>query len=276
VTTLTPLLDRLERTYDGIPRVGGARAEPVGPFELFLREGPGWPYYARPRLGTTDVTVDDVQAVLARQREHGVPEAIEWVDDVVPALLPAVRESGLQVHIVPLMVLDPAALPEVAALTDAEVFLLDPDSDDFSDMFALSSAVAGVAFGVGGTSVGTPGPLERDEILTKPDPAQSAYIADGIRNGTKAESVAIVPVDGMVARGARQSALGVAEIVGVATLPSARRRGLGAAVSAIIARQALDSGHDVVFLSAASEAVARVYARIGFRRVGTACIAERS
>src|SRR5215510_11810762 len=77
VTTLTALLDRLERSYDAIPRVGGARAEPVGPFELFLREGPGWPYYARPRLGTTVVTVDDVRAVLARQRERAVPEAIE-------------------------------------------------------------------------------------------------------------------------------------------------------------------------------------------------------
>ena len=38
-------------------------------------------------------------------------------------------------------------------------------------------------------------------------------------------------------------------------------------------RQALDSGADLVFLSAASEDVARVYARIGFHRVGTACLA---
>ena len=35
------VLERLERCYDAIPRVGGARVEAVGPFELFLREGPG-------------------------------------------------------------------------------------------------------------------------------------------------------------------------------------------------------------------------------------------
>src|SRR4029453_14874543 len=118
------------------------------------------------------------------------------------------------------------------------------------------------------------GTADRDEIRTKPDPGMLRYIADGIRAGHKAEAVAITE-DGVVARGAPQSGLGAAEIVGVATLPSARKRGLGAAVSTLLARQALEAGHDLVFLSAASEDVARVYARIGFQRVGTACIAER-
>jgi len=66
----------------------------------------------------------------------------------------------------------------------------------------------------------------------------------------------------------------VAEVAGVATLPSARRRGLGAAITAALARHAVDSGADVVLLSAGSDDVARVYVRVGFRRIGTACIAE--
>jgi hypothetical protein len=33
-------------------------------------------------------------------------------------------------------------------------------------------------------------------------------------------------------------------------------------------------GVDTVFLSASSDDVARVYAKVGFRRVGTACTAE--
>jgi len=49
------------------------------------------------------------------------------------------------------------------------------------------------------------------------------------------------PTEGVIARGAVQGALGAAEIVGVATLPSARRRGLGAAVSG--ARRAQVGAH---------------------------------
>jgi predicted GNAT family acetyltransferase len=64
------------------------------------------------------------------------------------------------------------------------------------------------------------------------------------------------------------------EIAGVATLPADRRRGLGAAVTATLARHALDTGADLVFLSAGSEQIARVYLRTGFRRIGTACVAE--
>ena len=58
------------------------------------------------------------------------------------------------------------------------------------------------------------------------------------------------------------------------TLPSARRRGLGAAVTAELAALVIAGGAHTVFLSAADSAVARVYAGLGFRRVGTAMIAE--
>ena len=67
---------------------------------------------------------------------------------------------------------------------------------------------------------------------------------------------------------------GVAEITGVGVLPASRRRGLGAAVTALLARDALDRGVETGFLSASDDAVARVYARIGFREIGNAMIAE--
>ena len=70
------------------------------------------------------------------------------------------------------------------------------------------------------------------------------------------------------------SDLGAAEIVGVATLPAARRQGHAANLTATLARHALAHGHDLVFLSASDEVVARMYARVGFRRVGTAAIAQ--
>ena len=61
------MLDRLEAYYDAAPR-SAARTEEIGPFTLFVSEGP-WPYYARPRLGASGFTVDAIEAVRARQRE---------------------------------------------------------------------------------------------------------------------------------------------------------------------------------------------------------------
>ena len=66
----------------------------------------------------------------------------------------------------------------------------------------------------------------------------------------------------------------VTEITGVATLPAYRRRGIGAAVTDALCRDAAGRGVGMVFLSAGSGDVARVYQRVGFARVGTACIAE--
>jgi ribosomal protein S18 acetylase RimI-like enzyme len=88
--------------------------------------------------------------------------------------------------------------------------------------------------------------------------------------------VTIVAEDssGLLAVGSHQPVGGVTEIVGVATLPSARRRGLGAAVTAALVADARRGGADIVFLSAGSEDIARLYGRLGFERVGTAGLAE--
>jgi GNAT superfamily N-acetyltransferase len=268
--TDVPVLAAVEECYDAIPRVGGARVERIGPFEVFLRDGPGWPLYARPRLGTTDVSAEDVALVLARQAELGVPRAIEWVHDLLPPLLPLVEATGLGVHRAPLMVLD--TLAEIP--TEATLRLLDPDAPDFAHAWAVSSAVASLGFSAGGTAIGEAGPAQRDAAIAESSPEMLAFVRTNLRQPGRAEAVASTPAEGVLARGAVQGAGRAAEIVGVATLPSARRRGLGAAVSAYLARHALDAGHDLIFLSAASDDVARVYERVGFRRVATACIAE--
>ena len=73
-------------------------------------------------------------------------------------------------------------------------------------------------------------------------------------------------------RPARTSSTGgVCEVTGVGTLPSARRRGIGAALTGRLVQDARERGAAIVFLSAAGDDVARMYERLGFRRVGTAC-----
>ena len=67
---------------------------------------------------------------------------------------------------------------------------------------------------------------------------------------------------------------GVTELTGIAVLPRARRRGVGAAITATLVRGRRERGVVTVFLSAGSGRVADIYARVGFVRVGTACVAE--
>jgi GNAT superfamily N-acetyltransferase len=276
VPVVIDLIARLEQSYDAIPREAGARVDRVGPFELFVREGPGWPFYARPHLDAEELTPADVENVRARQRELGAPEALEWVHDVTPSLLPAAEATGLSVQLAPLMVLNYDKLPDAVSLTDATISLLDPASPDFAHLYALSAATAQIGFGAGGTAIGPAGPKERDAALVARGAELEAATAASMRSGRTAEAVASTPAEGILARGGTQRGAGAVEVVGVATLPSARRRGLGAAVSALLARHAIDLGAEIVFLGAASEDVARVYGRIGFERVGTACIAEAS
>src|SRR5512132_1070275 len=80
--------------------------------------------------------------------------------------------------------------------------------------------------------------------------------------------------DGPVCVGSHQPVGDVTEIVGVGTPSCARRHGLGAAVTSRVVEDADDRSVGTVFLSAGSEDIARVYARLGLRRIGTACIAE--
>src|SRR4051794_5120950 len=107
---LPPEFGRIEAYYDAAPR-SAARTEEIGPFTLFVGEGP-WPYYARPRLGGEGpFTAADVEAVGTRQRELGLPESLEWVHEVTPGLISAVRAVGLEALAAPLMVMEEFAAP---------------------------------------------------------------------------------------------------------------------------------------------------------------------
>ncbi|MDG4805257.1 GNAT family N-acetyltransferase [Micromonospora sp. WMMD1120] len=268
------VFDRLEHFYDAVPR-DVAGAEEHGGLVLFVREHVGWPFYARPRIDATEPpSLADVMAVRERQRKLGLPEAFEWVHETTPELLAVARSAGLSVLEAPLMVLDPSALPDPATLTDAAIRVLAADSPGFAADVAARRAVATVSFAAAGTAPGPAGPAERDAAVTELELAaldeERARIADGRRISVLAGT----PDEGALASGMAMRVGDVAEIAGVATLPAARRRGLGAAVTATLARELRAAGTDLVFLSAGSEDIARVYLRVGFRRIGTACIAE--
>ncbi|MBY8872718.1 GNAT family N-acetyltransferase [Micromonospora sp. PLK6-60] len=268
------LFDRLERFYDAVPR-DAARGEEHGPLVLFVRDGAGWPFYARPRLDAAEPpSLADINTVRERQRELGLPESFEWVHERTPELLAVARSAGLSVLEAPLMVLDPAALPEVTSLTDVPVRTLDPTSPHFPADVAARRAVAAVGFSAAGTERGDAGPAQRDAAVTELDVAALDEERQRIAEGRRISVLAGTAAEGALASGMAMRVDDVAEIAGVATLPAARRRGLGAAVTAALAHELRAAGTDLIFLSAGSDDIARVYLRVGFHRIGTACIAE--
>lgn len=286
---------RLERFYDAVPRPY-ARVEEIGGLVLFVREGEGWPYYARPRVGAATPSAADITAARRRQRELGVPEAFEWVHETTPDLLAVARSAGLEVLLAPLLVLDPAALVPDLPVPGATIALLDPSAPTYAADLAASRAVANLAFAdppaatpleeaaVVAVDPGQPlepallvepaGPAERDAATTE----LSEALVEGFRTraaaGTYVSAVVTSPTDGILASGILMREGAVAEVAGVATLPAARGRGYASQLTATLARRALADRVSLIFLSAGNDDVARLYTRVGFRRVGTACIAE--
>ncbi|MFE0043767.1 GNAT family N-acetyltransferase [Streptomyces albireticuli] len=308
------LLEVLEDYYDAVPR-SVARAEDFGPLTLFVREGEGWPYYARPaRSWHGPVTAADVRRVRERQRELGVPESFEWVAETTPALRAAVEEAGLTVREHPLMALTPDAGPtgggaagrhaagegaagegaagvaaagrssagRSAAGRDAREGAAAEGIDGLSVRIvgpgdpALPGAVAvpPVAFSEPGPAVGTAGPAELAATVRRMSADGSVdRLAARIRAGLTVLAAAVQ--DGTVLCAGQHQPVGdVTELVGIGTLPTARRRGLGLAVTTALVAEARGRGVRTVFLSAGDEVTGRMYERVGFRRVGTALIAE--
>jgi len=242
-------LDAIEAYYDTVPRAA-ATTEEVGPFTLFLaEEGTGWQFYARPRLGGADAfTADDVRRVLARQRELGRPEAIEWVDDVTPSLTRAVTDAGLPFGRYPLLALPPDTDVPVPERTR----VLAPDDAD------LGLEVGAVTAAFGGT----------DEVTEQPPGSRPGLIAAG-----HLIEVAAYDVDGRLVGGGSASPRGdTAELMGIGVPPGARKAGVGTAITGALVHASRAAGVRTVFLSAYNDAAASIYRRIGFQDLGTACI----
>ena len=263
------LLHRIEAYYDAAPRAA-ARVEEHGPLTLFVNERPGWHYYARPRLGSSEaISRTDVEAVRERQRTLGVPQAFEWVAEVTPSLRGAIEASGgLHVRELPLLVLDRTAF-EAAAATASEARIVPAGTPDL----ALLRAVADVGFATPGTAVGGIGREALPAAAARQDPAGLSVLRDRLRSGATVMAAA-GDGEGPLAVGSHQPVAGVTEVLGVATLPAARRRGLATAVTHALVADALRRGCEVVFLSADGDDVAAIYGHLGFRRVGTALLAE--
>ena len=261
------LLRRIDAYLDAVPR-RVTRTEHVGPFTLFVQQGNGWRYYARPTPGGRDATRDDVDAVRERQRALSQPEAIEWVADLAPSVGPASAESGLDVVEHPLMHVPGGAFRAAPAPDDARVDVVSPADD-----IAMALGVASIGFATPGTAIG---PVGVETLEAAADGVSEGVVASTRQQLAAGNTVMVAAwVEGNpVAIGSHNPCGGVTEIVGVATLPSYRRRGIAAAVTSALVEDALSRGVQMVCLSADDETVARVYGRLGFETVGAVGAAE--
>ncbi|MGR8010623.1 GNAT family N-acetyltransferase [Streptomyces hypolithicus] len=230
------LLAEFELFYDSVPR-SGARAEDFGPLTLFVRAGSGgFPFYARPTRGWTGapVTAADVDRVRARQRELGLPETFEWVPETTPALRGALEATGLGVQARPLMLLESREEPSPHSLVRVLA----------SDDPVLPGALAArhLAFADPGTAVGPAGPTElAAEIGARDGDGSLERLATRMKAGLTVVAAAVE--DGVVLCAGQYNPVGaVTEIVGIGTLPAARRRGLAVAVTAALAADARGRG----------------------------------
>jgi ribosomal protein S18 acetylase RimI-like enzyme len=257
------VLERLDRYFDAAPRPS-ADPEEVGPFTLFRSRAP-WPYYARPQVGLdTPIAASDVERLADRCAELQIPLAIEWIGELTPSLEPAAAAAGWQLEVHPLLVVETNAQ---SAAHDDRIEILAADDP----RLVLSRAVAEVGFATPGTAVGEPGTADRDE--------RAARVSQRLRDiltRRAADGLTVTAVDSdVLATGSLIPVGDTAEIVGVATLPAYRRRGLAGAITRGLIHEARRRGVTLVVISAGSEEIARIYEHAGFRSVGTHVAASR-
>ncbi|WP_309233001.1 GNAT family N-acetyltransferase [Blastococcus sp. TML/C7B] len=133
--------------------------------------------------------------------------------------------------------------------------------------------VSAVAFAHPGGAADVPAPRPDP---TPRDTAATAALRERIATGRTVMMVAIERGQ-PVAVGLHQPVdIGdavVSEIVGLATAPRLRGRGLGAGIASALVAHARESA-ELVFLAAGDDDVARVYERIGFAWLATVGVAE--
>src|SRR5260370_5462646 len=262
------VIERIDAFGAAVPR-RRAGADEQGALVIFVPVSSGWPYYARPRRGPRPpITAADVRAVRARQRELVIPESFEWIEQTAPEMAAAAAEADLEVMAHPLMVLARSA--QVPPLPPGiTVRIVTPEDPELDRIWAVPA----VAFGHPGTSVGDAGPAERDKIAADHDGGTIAMLREPLRAGQAVLAAAFRP-DRPLPAGSCQAVDSVAEITGVGVLPSVRRQGLGAAVTALLATDARGPGGPTLFPSASDAPVAPRSAPDRLPEVRTGNVAE--
>ncbi|KQX81495.1 GNAT family N-acetyltransferase [Streptomyces clavifer] len=220
----------------------------IGPFTV--RHNPDWELkfanYAIPDRGA-EPSAQEVADLVAAFRERGRLPRLEYLPSWAPAVGPALLAAGFTVE---------SHAPVLACTTDG---LLPPKPVDglriaepVTDAeFTAAAAVQHTGFGGEGG----------------PDDGEIAWLRGAVAGG----GVAALAVFGSEPAGAGGCSVpvdGISELAGLAVAESFRRRGVGAALSAWLTTTAFGRGCHTVWLEPGSPEVERIYAGVGYRRIG--------
>ena len=221
------LLQRIEAYFDAAPRPA-ADVEQHGPLTLFVSRIP-WRFYGRPRMGLSPrdaVRAEDVRALRARQRELGVREALEWVAETTPSLAEAAAAAGMAVQMVPLLAAPVDAIAAPAGVPGVTLRMLGADDPALVRVAGRGRGRVRRRAGHGGgaRSVG--------------------FLRERIRNGITGVGVAEGRGGAVLGGGLPPAGRRRLRDQGVGVVPAQRGRGIGAALTALLAGDARASGAD--------------------------------
>ncbi len=170
--------------------------------------------------------------------------SVELIEEASPGLADALAANGMIIAArPPLLVLEPADLVLPDLPEDVTVSVVS-SAEELAEADAVAASAYEMALG---------------ERSYQPDPADGGNV--------------LVRVDGVPAATAAWTAVadGVTEIAGVGTLPSHRRRGLGAIATAYATRHAFgDAGATLAWLTPGDDGADRIYRRLGYAPKATA------
>jgi len=238
------------QAYLRVTALGFYDAIPAPPFTAF--------FHPRDRLRYLNYAIPDEPAggdlreSLARLRDtfhegDRLPR-FEYVEGFAPALAASLEQAGFELELrAPLMACPATAIAEPHAVAGLEI------------VPATGNARAYLTIGRRAFGVGDESEAPDDEVAAwsaRRTPSNTALL--GLLEGEPvAVSAATPPQDGL------------SEVAGVGVLEQARRRGIGAAMTAAAAREAVAKGAELTFLSPGSDGAQSVYERIGFRPAET-------
>ncbi|MFD9221268.1 GNAT family N-acetyltransferase [Streptomyces sp. NPDC060064] len=222
----------------------------VGPFTV--RYNPNWAIppanYAIPDHGA-EPTTEEVNALIAVFHERDRQPRLEFLPSCAPEVEPALLTAGFTVERrAPLLACTPESLITPAPVDG--VTLTEP-SDEAG--YTAAAGVQHLAYGESGD----------------PTDGEIAWLR-GANEGGGVAGLARDDKDGtpVAAGGCSVPADGLSELCGLAVASSHRRRGIGAALSAYLTAAAFDRGCRIVWLEPGDADIERIYAGIGYRRVG--------
>lgn len=225
----------------------GRETEQVGPFlaTFSLRSDNRYLNYAIPVDGAAP-TPADVAALIAAYRRRGRMPRLEYVTSVAPAVEAALLAAGFTAEgRLPVMLCTPDSARDLPV--PAGVELRAPTSDD--DIRAMVAA-QNEAYGEG-----PPSPAEVEARRANLAAGGLAILARDVLTGE--------PAGGGICDVPQQ---GITELAGVGVRAVFRRRGIAAALTTRLTRDAFARGVTTVFLTPAHDAEERIYTRAGFSR----------